>query len=607
MIFPTHEFGVMPFWFWNDRLDNAEIIGQIADFESHGVGGFVIHPRIGLPTDLSWMSDALLDHYEVAIREASRRGMKVMLYDEGMYPSGASAGQVVAENPAFACRCLAAMELEDEREPELGEGETLVCVRRLANDRWIAIVERAARSVIRGLHYEGEGPEEITHPAADILNPAAVAAFVRHVYQRFADRFGSYFGNTVVGIFTDEPSALGRPCERNVKPGTTGIVTEVSRILGYDFMPHVPALWYDDEPDAEEHRAAYSRAIAVRLEETFYAALHDWCEEHGLPLAGHPGQPDAIGCLRFFHIPGQDLVWRSVLPDHPSALAGPESTQAKCSSSAALHARRRRNLNECCGAYGHQLTWDEMCWLANWCLVRGVNLLVPHAFYYSVRGPRRDERPPDVGPNSPWWQRFPEYAAGCRRLCWLNTDSRHICEIAILGTADHLPWRTAKACFENQYDFNYLEERDLLERASIDEQGIHIADMCYRVLITEHEPGPATREALTPFAAAGRIVGANERTDLDAIIARIRLLVAPDVCVDPPTPALRVRHVYKDSRHWYMVFNEERADQQVRIVFGADGTLGRFDPTTGQFTEADRDDVVSLTGHALTVFVMSQH
>ena len=135
MIFPTHEFGVMPFWFWNDRLDNAEIIGQIADFESHGVGGFVIHPRIGLPTDLSWMSDALLDHYEVAIREASRRGMKVMLYDEGMYPSGASAGQVVAENPAFACRCLAAMELEDEREPELGEGETLVCVRRLANDR----------------------------------------------------------------------------------------------------------------------------------------------------------------------------------------------------------------------------------------------------------------------------------------------------------------------------------------------------------------------------------------------------------------------------------------------------------------------------------------
>ena len=110
---PPQLFSVMPFWFWNDTLDEAEIIRQIEDFATHGVFGFVIHPRVGLPRELGWMSDKLLDFYQIAIDEAQRRGMYVILYDEGMYPSGSSSGQVVAANPDFQCRCLAKIELSD--------------------------------------------------------------------------------------------------------------------------------------------------------------------------------------------------------------------------------------------------------------------------------------------------------------------------------------------------------------------------------------------------------------------------------------------------------------------------------------------------------------
>ena len=53
---PHRSFSVMPFWFWNDTLDEAEIIRQIDDFEAHGVYGFVIHPRIGLPEHIGWLS-----------------------------------------------------------------------------------------------------------------------------------------------------------------------------------------------------------------------------------------------------------------------------------------------------------------------------------------------------------------------------------------------------------------------------------------------------------------------------------------------------------------------------------------------------------------------
>ena len=78
---PPSEFSFMPFWFWNDELKADEIIRQMDDFQQHGVDGFVIHPRVGLPRQLGWMSDSLLAFYRVAVEEARRRGMVVVLYD----------------------------------------------------------------------------------------------------------------------------------------------------------------------------------------------------------------------------------------------------------------------------------------------------------------------------------------------------------------------------------------------------------------------------------------------------------------------------------------------------------------------------------------------
>ena len=207
-------------------------------------------------------------------------------------------------------------------------------------------------------------------------------------------------------------------------PGNLALFPQINRILGYDIEPHLADLWYSDSPDSMRHRADYHRAIGLCLEENYYRRLSRWCARHRVALTGHPGGSMDIGAERYFQIPGQDLVWRYVLPGK-TALEGEHSTTAKCASSAMIHLKRRRNSNELYGAYGHDLTFDEMQWLAGWALVRGHNLLYPHAFYYSVRGPRQDERPPDVGPNAAWWEQYKPYADYCRRLRWLNTDSRH--------------------------------------------------------------------------------------------------------------------------------------------------------------------------------------
>ncbi|HEX2620376.1 MAG TPA: hypothetical protein VHL11_09520, partial [Phototrophicaceae bacterium] len=122
------EFSLAPFWFWNDWLEDAELLRQLDEFQAHGVDAFVIHPRVGLPREMGWMSDALLAKMRLVIEEAHIRGMQVILYDEGMYPSGSASGQVVAENPIYQCRGLVRLPLDSIEAPVLPPGQTLVAI-----------------------------------------------------------------------------------------------------------------------------------------------------------------------------------------------------------------------------------------------------------------------------------------------------------------------------------------------------------------------------------------------------------------------------------------------------------------------------------------------
>ncbi|NSW90184.1 MAG: hypothetical protein HPY74_05810 [Firmicutes bacterium] len=127
---PASEFTPIPFWFWNDCLDKDEIIRQINGFKEKGVDGFVIHPRIGIPEAIEYLSDTYMEYVETAVEEASRLKMTVFLYDEAMYPSGSAHGKVVEGNPEYASRGLKMIEYpckgETEINVKLEKGESLV-------------------------------------------------------------------------------------------------------------------------------------------------------------------------------------------------------------------------------------------------------------------------------------------------------------------------------------------------------------------------------------------------------------------------------------------------------------------------------------------------
>jgi len=617
---PPREFSVMPFWFWNDTLKDAEIIRQISDFEAHGVYGFVIHPRIGLPENIRWLSPEMIHSMDVAISEASRRKMYVVLYDEGMYPSGSSGGQVVERNPEHAARGLAKIDLKAGEEPKPSEGMKLVAISERPDGNRIAVVEQLSRGVIRGLHYlgdEGAGRlREESPPAGDILNPDAVTSFIGLVYEKYFQEFGKYFGSTVIGIFTDEPAPLGRGSALGVVPGNGSLLPQIEKILGYDFTPFLADLWYEDTPASKKHRSDYNRAINICLEENYYKRLSNWCFLHNIALMGHPAGSMDIGAEKYFQIPGQDLVWRYVEPGQ-KALEGQHSTMAKCASSAMLHLGSQRNSNELYGAYGHNLTYDEMVWLANWCFVRGQNFLIPHAFYYSIRGPRFEERPPDVGPNSAWWINYKPYADACRRLSWLNTDSRQVCDIAILCDATYLPDRSAKTLFQNQLDFNYLETVQLRREAKINKNGIHIAGMVYKAVVIDTLSWlPQNMRPLLKKLAMNRhlIIRADSKyaswfkgaliyKTSDDLLNALSRLTAPDLILTQPMEDIRYRHVVKDGVHYYMLFNEGASVVKTGVRCQASGVRLWIDPFTASVTVGKDDEVVTFKPHELKILM----
>ena len=382
-------------------------------------------------------------------------------------------------------------------------------------------------------------------------------------------------------------------------PGNASLLPQIQKILGYDITPWLADLWYEDHPESMKHRSDYHRAINILLEENYYKRLGEWCARHNLSLMGHAAGSMDIGTLRYFQVPGQDLVWRYVEPG-PKALEGHHSTMAKCASSAMIHLGRRRNSNEVYGAYGHNLTYEEVVWLANWCFVRGHNWLFPHAFYYSIRGPRFDERPPDVGPNSSWWKDYKPYADACRRLSWINTDSRHICDVAILCEASWLPDKSAKICYQNQCDFNYLEIRHLGEDVKVNKNGINIADMNYKAIILDslfHLPKKAIPQLKKLARNKQLIIRQNSgyahmftnailyKTPADLVNALKTISISGPV-LTPPTENIRYRHVVKDQDHYYLFFNEEADEVITKINVPVTGNSFWLDQYTAKTVNA---------------------
>lgn len=483
------------FWFLNDDTPLAELTAQLDAFAAAGFGTVCPCARIGLSESIGYLTDAWWDLMRGVVAHCAALGLRVVLYDEASYPSGAANGAVVAENPEFASRCLVRTTAAAELSPggvaylRPNPGRSLwdrrvatvltdaAGVRHLVTPDAAGLVRVAAAEhgtgtvtveaffdapsggTIRGAHAWQDDESALAPASADLMNPEAVAAFLRLTHDAYAEHLGAWFGTTIVALFTDEPAPSGR----NPRPGaiawTPGLEHALAAAAGTPVEDVLVDLADAFTPDTRVH-ALHEAVVAERVATVYHGAQRAWCDAHGLALTGHPERPDEMAALDAFTWPGQDTVWRWVLPG-ASALTGPESAGPRTAASAAVLRRLADPadvapvVNEVYGAYGWRLSLDEMKWIADWLAVRGTTAFLLHALFASVRDNRAFESEPDLGLANAWWPHLPTFVSYLARLSLLNQALQERPTVAVAVVGDRVPADAVAPLHTRQVGFVY--------------------------------------------------------------------------------------------------------------------------------------------------------
>ena len=444
---PTAEYRGAPFWAWNGELDRETLSRQIDMMRQMGFGGFHMHVRTGM--DTPYLSAEFMDHILFCVDRAKRRDMLAWLYDEDRWPSGTAGGRVTAEHPEYAKKQLlfTPFPYDEDRparpaEPRAGWGGG---GRRYENgkllarydvfldaegklEKWTYLPRKEGEEKASAPSVSPEGgvrwyaylesatddPWFNDHPYADLLDPAAVRAFMDVTHEAYAASAGAEFGKTIPAIFTDEPQYTHKGClpfpgDRTdvFIPWTEALAAEYGERYGGDLMETLPCLfWESGDGTARGVRWKYQNLLADLFTENYCRQVGRWCGAHGLYLTGHVNGEetlksqtgnvgDAMRCYPEFGIPGIDMLCDA----H-------QYNTAKQAQSVARQEGKEGMLSELYGVTGWDYDFRGYKLQGDWQAALGVTVRVPHLTWMTMKGEAKRDYPASIGYQSPWWDRF---------------------------------------------------------------------------------------------------------------------------------------------------------------------------------------------------------
>ena len=206
------EYGSLPFWSWNDRLEEAELRRQIRNMHDMKINGFFMHARGGLETE--YLSDEWYNCIKICIDEAKKLGMDVWFYDENGWPSGFAGGELLKEG-----NYVAYLELKEESAYSADAFASYV----LVGQEYSRVTGEQGNTVYYNIYIC------YNHSYVDLLDPEVTRQFISSTHEKYYERFKKEFGKTVAGFFTDEPQYF-----REALPWSKVIPSEVRDAYGYD-------------------------------------------------------------------------------------------------------------------------------------------------------------------------------------------------------------------------------------------------------------------------------------------------------------------------------------------------------------------------------------
>lgn len=399
-----------PFWSWNDKLSVNEIKEQIDAFDAAGIGGFFMHSREGLETE--YLGDEWEECVKAAVAQAKEKGMYSWIYDEDRWPSGAAGGRVTACGDQNRAKAIVVHPGEIIFQ-ENTAGVFYLC----AGDGQYQKLENDQQAVSYPIDQICSFTVEISQPSewfnndapADNLNPDCVRDFIRITYEKYDQWVGTEFGETVGGVFTDEPNFCDRravyPKGKGYIPFTTGLENQFMTQYGYSLFDVIPELFFDFEHSFSV-RHDFWRLLSRQFTESYTRQIYHWCDQHHARFTGHFLYENDLGWAtrmggavmlhyRHLHMPGVDMLCRQT---------DEYLTVLQCVS-VGRQLGRNYIISEMYGCTGWDFDFEGQRWIGDWQFALGVNLRCQHLALYSIKGCRKRDFPPCFNYNTNWWHK----------------------------------------------------------------------------------------------------------------------------------------------------------------------------------------------------------
>ncbi|MDO4648693.1 MAG: hypothetical protein Q4B26_08580 [Eubacteriales bacterium] len=529
---------MLPF-FWQHGEDEATLREYMRIIQAAHIGAVCVesrpHPDF---VGEKWWADM-----DVILDEAKKRDMKVWILDDSHFPTGYANGAMANAPKELQHKylCYRTLEmagpvagvefaLKDYTKPaplppwlpprpvrdddfadtrllnilaypicageELGEPiELTACVEEDGMVRF-DLPEGYFKIFISYITRDGKGRNDYIN----FMDEASCRLLIDAVYEPHFEHYKEYFGNTILGFFSDEPPVgnvdgyipVGKiGCNDQDLPWSDAAEAAFNEVYGSEeWKTYVGYLWADgtDKDIQAKVRNAYMDMVTRLVEKCFSNQNAKWCEDHGVEYIGHMledcdmnmGLGASMG--HFFrglagqHMAGIDNIGGQVTIGGQNV---PRHDQPACQDEAgyyqyvngklgASHAsidpkKQGRCMCENFGAYGWQSGPKEQKFMMDHFMVRGVNRFVPHAF---SPAPFPD---PDCPPHfyahgeNPTFLSFGDLMAYSNRVCHLIDGGKACPDVAVLYAAESV-WAgngdsnipTCRTLSEGQIDFHII-------------------------------------------------------------------------------------------------------------------------------------------------------
>ena len=589
---PSSEYRPIPFWSWNDKLEQEEIIRQILLMNQAGLGGFFMHARGGLQTE--YLSSDWFDVIRTALKSGTENSMNPWAYDENGWPSGFGDGRVYELGLDYQQKYLRCKKVTPA---ETVSAEHVIACYDLNGQRLDSAQINTVSELL--LLYFDVNPYYV-----DTLSREVTDKFIESVHQTYYNTLTEDERKKMRGFFTDEPQI-----SRNGIPWSFGYEKEYRKVYDEELLNVLPHLFFPLQ-GYECTRWRFWRLTTHLFSENFLKPIYEWCEAHGWQLTGHlaceENYKEQLTCngavmphYRYYHIPGMDALGRNLIP-----LANILQL-----TSAAAQLGKEQVVSETFALCGWAVDFADLKWLYQWQTVHGINLLCQHLEGYSLRGIRKRDYPASLFAHQPWWNDYKPFNDMVSRLGVLLSKGEIKTDILLLHgiTTAHILFDTTPEsqnliakysdCFENlscllegaHLSHHYGDETLMELYGSVTDGKLVVGKQQYRLILLPKLMNLSGKqvELLTAFIGqGGQVLGLKndldssfyvdgKRTDDLPLLQNIQWYAEPEKLIEAATkiiePVSAVRHGSKAEVCTTFAAQEQRLNTTRRYFADFDG------------------------------------